>query len=63
MQMIGRQSFEVQTGNRNYQFILNSDSPIDEYLEVLVSVHQHFQNVKEKAQSQEASKEEAIKEG
>lgn len=46
MQLIGKNSFEVQTGIRNYQFILSADSPVDEFLSVLVAVHQHYSNLK-----------------
>lgn len=63
MQMIARHSFEVQTGNRSYQFILSTDSPIDEYLSVLEAVHQHFQNVKAEADSKKQPVEESPKEG
>jgi hypothetical protein len=63
MQLIGRHSFEIQAGNRNYQFILNSDSPIDEFLQVLVAVHQHYTNVKAESEKQKEVVEEPPKEG
>lgn len=61
--MIGRSGFEIQTGNRNYQFILNSDSPVDEFLQVLAAVHQHYSNVKADLDKQKEAVEEPPKEG
>jgi len=47
MQIVARTSFEVQTGDRNYQFIINPAAPIDEFLSVLAAVHHHYTQVKE----------------
>ena len=63
MQMIGKNSFEVQTGNRNYQFILSADSPIDEFLNVLAAVHQHYVSVKAEQEKSKETVEEPPKEG
>jgi len=63
MQLIVRQGFEIQAGNRNYQFILNSDSPIDEFLQVLAAVHQYYTNVKAEQDKQNQVVEEPLKEG
>lgn len=52
MQLISRSSFEVQTGNRNYQVILSQDSPIEEFLQVLESLHAHYSAIKEEMEKQ-----------
>ncbi len=53
MLLMGRNSFEIQTGSRNFQFIYPSDTPIEEYLQVLAAVYNHHVKVKEESEKKE----------
>ncbi len=49
MQLISKFSFEVRTELRSYQFVLNPDSPIEELLQVLQTIQDHYKEIKEKS--------------
>lgn len=57
MHLVTKHSFEIRTENRNYQFVLNTDSPEDEFLSVLAAAYNYFKNVKDEREKQSESPE------